>query len=179
MDRLIGTFEQAGVYAVGTLIILALIWLTKPSAKSFGFKKLLEYGLGFKAFSILLTPCAAFVTYAAAHASSDQKLLAAAVASCFVAAAIFFTYQVFFVRFSYDQEFVYFESPIAGKAKASWENLVDIGYSSILQADYIVIEPIGRIWCSNMVNGYQELGEFLEQKLEELFPELSEGESEP
>ena len=71
MDRIAGFLEQAGVYAACTLIVLALIWFTKPSAQSVGSIKLLEYSLGFEIFTIVLIPGAAFVAYAAAHTSSD------------------------------------------------------------------------------------------------------------
>ncbi len=108
------------------------------------------------------------MVYAVSQSYKGQEIPAFLVATGFVLGTILLNYQVFWVKFSYDDEFVYYKSPLAGIKKEPWSNLVEVGYSKLLQADFIVIDGIGKIWCSNMLNGYGELGEFLEKKVKEL-----------
>jgi len=157
----------------GGLFVWALVAFTKNEGKREGSIRKLHYGKSFKIFAMLLIPFAGFVVYAVSQSYKGQELPAFLVATGFVAAAIFFPYQAFFVKFSYDDEFVYYKSPLAGAKKEPWSNLLDVGYSKSLQADFIVVDGIGKIWCSNMLNGYDELGEFLEKKVQELYPEQS------
>lgn len=157
----------------GGLFVWALVALTKDQAKREGNIRHLHYGKPFKIFSLLLIPFAVFVVYAVSQSYKGQEIPAFLVALGFVSGAVFFPYQAFFVKFSYDNEFVYYKSPLAGANKEPWNNLIDVGYSKLLQADFIVVDGIGKIWCSNMLNGYGELGEFLEKKVQELYPEQS------
>lgn len=157
----------------GGLFVWALVAFTKDQGKREGSIRHLHYGKPFKIFALLLIPFAAFVVYAVSHSYKGQEIPAFLVALGFVSGAIFFPYQAFFVRFSYDDEFVYYKSPLVGTKKEPWNNLLDVGYSKLLQADFIVVDGIGKIWCSNMLNGYGELGEFLEKKIQELYPEQS------
>jgi uncharacterized membrane protein len=156
---------------VGTFFIYLMIRFTKPEAKKIGNRKILEYSRGFKILTLTLAPFSIFVVYAASHARESQIIIAGIVAFCFVAGAVFFVYQVFFVHFSYDKKCIYYQSPLKGTVKAPWNSLLSVSYSSLLQADYLVVDGIGKIWCSNMLNGYNELGEFLEDKVKELYPE--------
>lgn len=155
------------------LVVWLMVALTKRESKREGRVRHLSYGKPFKVFSALLVPFAAFVVYAASHSAEGQEVPAFLVAASFTAAAIFLPYQAFFVEFSYDDDFIYYKSPLSGAKQAPWHNLVEVGYSRFLQADYLVVEDIGKIWCSNMLNGYAELGEFLEEKVRELYPEES------
>ena len=155
----------------GALFVWALVAFTKSEGKQEGNIRHLYYGKPYKIFALLLVPFSGFVTYAASQSYKGQEIPAFLVSICFIASAIFFLYQAFLVKFSYDNEFVYYKSPLLGSKKQPWSNLSDVGHSKILQADFIVIDGIGRIWCSNMLNGYCELGEFLENKIKELYPE--------
>ncbi|AMX03007.1 hypothetical protein [Microbulbifer thermotolerans] len=157
----------------GGLFVWALVAFTKDQGKHEGSIRHLHYGKPFKIFALLLIPFSVFVVYAVSQSYKGQEIPAFLVALGFVSGAIFFPYQAFFVRFSYDDEFVYYKSPLVGTKKEPWGNLIDVGYSKLLQADFIVVDGIGKIWCSNMLNGYGELGEFLEKKVQELYPEQS------
>jgi len=156
---------------LGASCIYLFVRFTKSSAKTIRGRKILDYGLPFKTFTIVLIPFSIFVVYAASHARDSQIVMASIVASFFVLGAVFSAYYVFFVKFSYDNKFVYYHSPFCKNKKAQWSSLVDVGYSSLFQADYIIVDGIGRIWCSNLLNGYPELGRFLEKKSQELFPD--------
>src|SRR5690606_35781513 len=157
----------------GGLFVWALVAFTKDQGKREGSIRHLPSEQRFKAVTFVRSPFAVFVFYAVSHSYRGQEIPAFLVALGFVAGAIFFPYQAFLVRFSYDDEFVYYKSPLAGAKKEPWSNLLDVGYSKLLQADFIVVDGIGKIWCSNMLNGYGELGEFLEEKVQELYPEQS------
>lgn len=152
----------------GGLLVLALVAFTKHEGKHDGNIRHLDYGKPFKILAFLVIPFAAFVVYLVSQSYKGQEIPACLVAAIFVAGAIFLPYQAFFVKFSYDDEFVYYKSPLKGTKKVPWSNLLEVGYSKLLQSDFIVIDGIGKIWCSNMLNGYGELCEFLENKVEEL-----------
>ncbi len=171
MEEFLQTIRPVFSGLLGALSVYLIIKFTKNSAKADGELKLMEYGLPFKIFTIILIPFSIFVVYAASHARESQIIIATIVASGFVLGALFSAYHVFFVKFSYDNDFVYYQSPFSKSKKAKWSALVDVGYSNLLQADYIVIEGIGRIWCPTVMNGYTELGIFLERKSQALFPE--------
>lgn len=159
-------FSWSPIYSglIGGLAVATMVFFANDKSKKEGDIHYLEYGLFFKGFSILLVPFTLFILYAMFQSFEGQEIAASLVGVGFVAASIFFPYQTFFVKFSYDKEFIYFKSPIAGNKKASWADLEKVGYSWLLQADYIVVKGIGKIWCSNMLNGYGELMEFISSR---------------
>lgn len=156
---------------IGALVIWLLVWLTPKESLHEGSVRHMPYGLPGKVLTIFFIPLTAFILYAALHASDDQKILALLLAAFFIAGTIFSLYHVFFTHLSYDDDYLYYQSPLAGNKKVPWTNLRDVGYSRILQSDFLVLDGIGRIWCSDMRRGTEELAEFLEWKIEEIFPE--------
>lgn len=146
---------------IGGLIATLMVVFAKSKSERVGDVRQLTFGILFKAFSFLLIPFTCFVLYAISQSYEGQEVAAGLVGLGFLLGSIFLPYQAFFIEFSYDNENVYFKSPIAGDKTASWKGLKKIGYSWLLQADYIVVDDIGRIWCSNMLQGYDELMEFL------------------
>ncbi|TGD70683.1 hypothetical protein E4634_20870 [Mangrovimicrobium sediminis] len=157
----------------GGIVVWLLISMTKGSGEVKEGVKVLSYSTPFKIFCGLLIPFSMFVVYAMSQSYKGQEIPAFLVAFGFIAGAIFFPYQAFLTNFAYDEEFIYYKSPLVGRKKEPWENLIDVGYSWLLQSDYIVVDGIGKIWCSNMLNGYAELGEFLEEKIQDLYPDES------
>ncbi|MBN8432092.1 hypothetical protein JF535_14660 [Microbulbifer salipaludis] len=149
---------------IGGLAVYFLVRYTKYSAEVEGGVRTVAYSKPFKIFSAALIPFAVFILYAMSQSYEGQELAAGLVGGGFLAAAIFFPYQAFLVSFKYDDEYIYYRSPICGNRTVQWGNLSKVGYSWLMQADYIVVEGIGRIWCSNMLNGYAELMEFVSAK---------------
>ena len=160
----------AGAAVVGLMCCMA-----KADAPIEGTRKVLRFGTGFRILSVILIPLTVLVAYAAVHSREDQIFLAIGVASAFIAGGVFLVYQAYFVKFSYDRHNVYYETPFTGELSAPWTNLSDVGHSTLIGADYIVVEGIGRIWCSNMLDGYDELGAFLEHLVGELDDERDSG----
>ena len=146
---------------IGALIVVLMVLFTRDKSELEGNIRKLRYGLLFKIYSALMLPLAFFILYVVSQSYKGQEIAAFIVATVCIVAAVILPYQVFYVSFSYDKEYIYFKSPIAGKKKVGWENLRKVGYSSFLQSDYIVVEGIGRIWCSNMLHGYTELMVFV------------------
>jgi hypothetical protein len=156
-------FTWSPIYSglVGGLVVFALVFFTNSESRRDGNVRLLEFGIIFKSFAILLVIVTLFILYAMVGSFEGQEVAATLVGLGFLAGSTFFSYQAFFIRFGYDDEFIYFKSPIAGDNKVPWDNFERVGYSWLLQADYIVVSEIGKIWCSNMLNGHSELMEYI------------------
>ena len=156
---------------VGGLVVYLLARSRSKPAPRKGDRRLLSYGLGFRIFAAILVPGSAFVAYAAAHASSNQLVLAISIAIAFAVAAIFFAYQAFFVSLAYDDDNIYYQTPLAGAKVIPWSDVEEVAYSGLMQSHYLRTKQVRRIWCSNMLRGYDELGDFLSKKADKLFGE--------
>lgn len=163
------TFRPILSGLIGGAVVYFLARAGKTPAPRVGSRRRLCYGFGFRVFAALLVPGSLFVAYAAAHARPSQLVIAAIIATAFLAAAPFFAYQAFFVSFEYDDQNIYYRSPLAGSHTIPWSEVLEVGYSGLLQAHYISTRQVRRIWCSNMLRGFSELGEFLSRKHEELY----------
>lgn len=153
---------------IAGVVVYLLARAGRKPAPRIGSVRVLRYGTGVRVFAGVLVPFAAFVAYAAAHARPSQATLAACIAAAFVAAAVFCAYHAFFVSFSYDEHNIYYRSPIAGSKIIPWTEVREVGYSRLAQAHYLCTSQVRRIWCSNMLVGFEELGEFLDEKHDEL-----------
>lgn len=154
---------------VGALAVYFLARAGRKPASRVGSRRKLSYGIGVKAVAVLLVPGSLFVAYAAAHARPSQLAIAAVIAAAFLVAAPFLVYQAFLISFEYDDENIYYRSPLAGSHVIPWPEVVEVGYSRLMQAHYLSSKQVHRIWCSTMLRGFSELGEFLSRKHEELY----------
>ncbi|MBG6206457.1 hypothetical protein IWQ49_001106 [Labrenzia sp. EL_126] len=167
-------FDWGGwAVAIGSgLIGAALVWglsaSTRPTAVRKGHVCYLTYGWPVKCLAISLVPFAILFVYAMAHAPARQIAMAFVVTVAFLAITIFVNYQIFFVKFGYDRNKIYFSSPFLRNVSVPWDHLEFVGHSHLFQADYMEVSGIGRIWCSSFLNGYDELGLFLERKADAL-----------
>ena len=150
---------------VGGLIVYLLARSARKPAKRVKGRTILSYSTGFRLFAALLIPFSLFVAYAASQARASQIAIAAVIAVTFLASAAFFAYQVFFVQFAYDDDNIYYRSPLAGSKIIPWSDVCEVSYSGLLQAHFIRTPSVSRIWCSNMLVGYEDLGAFLDKKL--------------
>ncbi len=155
------------------LASVAAIWFHARQDRSFpdpdGVYHEVTYSWQIKAITAALVPVNFIVLYEAAQALvSSQWLPALAAAAMVTSITVFHVYQVFFVRFGYDRDAVYFDSPLSREKTVSWDNLRELGSSIIVQSDYLDFEGIGRIWCFEFSNGYKDLDGFLQLKTGEL-----------
>ncbi|MET1414693.1 hypothetical protein ABVF61_20645 [Roseibium sp. HPY-6] len=163
-----GFAMAAGCGAIGAASVWGLSASAQPNAVRRGHICFLSYGWPVKCLAASLVPLAILFVYAMAHAPAKQIAFAFVITAGFLAMTIFVNYQVFFVRLGYDRNFIHFNSPFMRSKSVSWDNLEFVGRSALVQADYIEVAGIGRIWCSSFSNGYDELGQFLERKTDTL-----------
>lgn len=164
MEEIFNWLRPLASGLIGGLAVYFIIRYTKSTANVENGLKTVSYSLPFKIFSAALIPLTIFIIYIVSQSYKGQEVSAALVAFGFVAASIFLPYQAFFVSFKYDDQNIYYKSPLSGCRVVPWSNLTKVGYSWLVQADYIVVKGIGRIWCSNMLNGYLELMKFINNK---------------
>ena len=154
------TFYAIRFALCGALVVGLLRHGQRPARRQ-GQRRILDYSRALRFTTLGYTACTAFVVYAAWHAHPRQHLVAALVAGGFVLFALFWLYQVFFVHIAYDNNYIYYHSPLAGEHAIPWDDLLDIGFSRAIGSHYLVTSSVRRIWCFPMLQGYAELGEFL------------------
>ena len=152
-------------------VTLILIWLmistTRHSAIVKEGRHCLQPSTGLKIFSILIVPLTLFILYAILQSYEGQEIPAFLVGVLFLFASVFLPYHTLFVKLCFDDANVYYKTPFSNK-QSSWKNLQEIGHSSLLQTDYFIMDGIGKIWCSELMHGHDELGEILAKKAEEI-----------
>lgn len=161
---------QSIVTGVAPLVAMYLLArAAKRPAPRVGSRRVLTYGLGVRIFSALFAPSALLFGYAALHMRPTQRVVSLCAAAAFVLLGVAMAYLAFLVRVSYDEEFLYFSSPLKGAHRISWTDVTEVGYSHWAQCNYIRSKQVSRIWYSHMQLGYDELGEFLKRKHDELY----------
>ena len=119
----------------------------------------------FKSLSVFLFLFSLFVVYATSKARESQEFIAAGIAIFFMLSSLFLLYQTFFVFFKYDNEALYFGKK---EKKFLWIDLVERGYSRLLDMNYIKFKNSKKIYISPYMYGFDEFSNFLEQKTQEL-----------
>ncbi|WP_421982303.1 hypothetical protein [Roseibium sp.] len=154
------------------VVSAASVWglsaVARPDGHTRGHVSFLTYSLASKWIAAALVPLSLLVVYAMAHAPAKHIALAFVVTTVFLALTLFVVYQVFFVRFGYDRNAIYFDSPFMRNKKVGWDDLEHVGHSNAFQVNFLEVSGIGRIWCSSFQNGHKDLGRFLDMKAEML-----------
>jgi len=119
----------------------------------------------FKYLSIFLFLFSLFVVYAASKARESQEFIAAGIAIFFMLSSLFLLYQTFFVFFKYDNEALYFGKK---EKKFLWKDLIERGYSRLLDMNYIKFKNSKIIYISPYMYGFDEFSNFLEEKTQDL-----------
>ncbi|WP_420336408.1 hypothetical protein [Roseibium sp.] len=165
-------FDLGGwAMSVGSGVVsVASVWglsaVARPDGSTKGHVCYLTYSRPCKWIAAALVPLSVLVVLAMAHAPARHIALAFVVTAAFLALTLFVVYQVFFVRFGYDRNAIYFDSPFLRNKKTSWNELEYVGHSNALQINFLEVSGIGRIWCSSFQNGHRDLARFLETKAE-------------
>lgn len=156
----------------GGVVSAASVWglsaVARPDGNTKGHACFLTYSKPCKWVAAALVPLSILVIYAMAHAPAKHIALAFVATAVFLAVTLFVVYQVFFVRFGYDRNAIYFDSPFLRNKKVNWDDLEYVGHSNAFQVNFLEFSSIGRIWCSSFQNGHKDLGRFLELKAEML-----------
>jgi len=119
----------------------------------------------FKSLSVFLFLFSLFVVYATSKARESQEFIAAGIAIFFMLSSLFLLYQTFFVFFKYDNEALYFGKK---EKKFLWKDLIERGYSRLLDMNYIKFKNSKIIYISPYMYGFDEFSNFLEEKTQEL-----------
>lgn len=133
----------------------------KRPATRRGGERYLRFTLPVRLLIVLLVGAIALIVYGAATAQTGARLrlLAGASIALLIAYAACF---VFFVELSYDAQHLHYRTLFAGVRSIPWSQVECTGYSELLQCHFIQTTPIRRIWCSFMMEGFDELFDFIE-----------------
>jgi hypothetical protein len=131
-----------------------------------GSRKWVEYGPAYKILSAAFFPLSAFVTYAALHASPDQQTIAGVIAAGFWLATLYLNYEFFFVRLSYDNDFIYHQTPLWGQRQIPWSSLNHLRYSPTTQAFTLKTDGCGDVSISPFADGSHAFIERVRAQLE-------------
>jgi hypothetical protein len=143
----------AGLVAAGVVYLLSKA-VRREAAQRDG-RQSVEYGRGYRLLAAVAFPLSAFVTFAALQASPDQIILALIIASLFWIGTLYLTYEFFFVNLSYDDLFIYHQTPLRGKRQIPWDAVTDVHYSAFTHAFTVTTDGYGNISVSPMADGSQ------------------------
>jgi hypothetical protein len=142
---------------VAGLVVYLLSKTVRSDPQSRENRYWVEYGPGYKILAGVFFPLSAFVTYAALQASPDQTMLALVIAGCFWLGTLYLAYEFFFVHLSYDDEFIYHQTPLRRARKIPWRAVKHMRYSPLTQAFSLITDGYGRVTISPMADGSRAL----------------------
>jgi hypothetical protein len=151
---------------VAALVVYVLSRFVRREPNRRGSRHWVEYGAAYKLLSAAFFPLSAFVTYAALQASPDQKTIAGLIAIGFWIGTMYLAYEFFFVNLSYDDDFIYHQTPLRGQREIPWNSLNDVRYSPTMQSFTLVTDGYGNISVSPFANGSQALIERVSKQIE-------------
>ncbi len=144
----------------GVAAALVVYWLSttvRGAPEQHGSRRRVAYGTPYKLVTAAFFPLSAFVLYAALQASPGQKSLALVIAACFWLTTLYLAYEVFFVRLSYDDDFIYHQSPLRGQRRIPWQAVVAMACSPITQNFTLYTEGFGKLSFSPYADGHLAL----------------------
>ncbi len=145
---------------IAGLVVYLLSTFVKDQPEQIGTLHYVTYGPALKILSAAFFPISAFITYAALQASPDQVVLAAIIASLVWLGTLYVAYDFFFVRLSYDDEFIYHWTPIKRSRKIPWSAVKGVQYASFKQVFNLKTERYGTISVSPYADGCRALVEY-------------------
>ena len=112
------------------------------------------YSSAYRLLVLSLFPLSGFVTSAAASLSTGQRLAALLITVMFWVGTLYLTYTFFFVRLSYDDDFIYHWTPLRGHRHIPWSEVESIHYFAFGQVYVIGTSTYGRISISPVADGW-------------------------
>jgi hypothetical protein len=157
---------------VGGLVAAGLVaWLTrrsKPTARSYNGRFVVEYRLPAKVVAWLFLGVGVFILYAASQASADQKILATCVSGALFLGILAVLLEFHFVRVEFDENFIYTFSPWRRRRVIPWNAVIDYAFSSVNKWHVLKTRGYGLIRMSTMMSGLGSMSERWQAKLERL-----------
>ncbi|MBZ0300721.1 MAG: hypothetical protein K8J31_13310 [Anaerolineae bacterium] len=140
---------------MAALLVILLSRGVKRESLPRGSRQWVEYGLALKIVSAAFFPASAFVSYAAFQASPDQQVLALSIAAGFWAATIYLAYEFYFVRLSYDEDYIYHQTPLRRLRRIPWDAVKAVRYSPTTQAYTLKTAGHGDVSISPYADGHE------------------------
>ncbi len=162
------------VALISVLAVSLLRRLVRDGPAQEDGNRVVRFGSGLRVLSLFLLLAAGFVAYAAAHASPDQRWLAAYVALGFNLGALCLAYVAFGVVIIYDDDHLLYRSPLSGEQRFPWTEITGGGYSGLRGAHYLAFGE-RNVWISEMMDGSRDLMRFAERKWNERAGGIQEG----
>jgi hypothetical protein len=149
----------------GVLATLLLSWLATrvvPAARLRNGRYIVEYRLAAKIAGWCFLALGLFTAYAAAHASADQRVLAACVGGTLLLVSLYIFLEAHFVRIEFDDQFVYTFAPWRKRRVIPWSAVT--GYS-VASGWYVVkTRGYGSVHLSAQLSGLGTMRDYLEDK---------------
>ena len=151
----------------GILATLLLTWLASRAKRDAALRSgrfVIEYGRAVKAVGWFFALLGIFILYAAAHASEDQKLIAAVVGGSMFIASIAIFVEFHFVRVEFDADTIYTFSPWRRRRVISWDDITAIGYSEVNRWHILHTAHSGAIRLSILLSGLGSMENQLQKR---------------
>ena len=149
----------------GVLSVLVLNFMRGQPGHRAGKMVVLSYGpvARFVALASLSLPILCLI----AAWRSESLLVTSLFCVLFLVLAyytILSSYLSCFVKLAFDEEGVYYVSPIRGGCFITWPAVKRIGYSDVVQTHYIKASNGQMFWLSRCMNGFDEFAAFARKK---------------
>lgn len=151
----------------GIIATLLLGWLAsraKRDATTRTGRLVVEYGRAVKAVGWFFGLLGIFVLYVAAHASEDQKLIAAVTGGCMFTATMALFAEFHFVRVEFDTDAIYTFSPWRRGRVISWDDVTGYGYSETNRWHILHTVDSGSIRLSILLSGLGSMADQLQKR---------------
>ena len=147
----------------GTIATIALAWAAGDSKKSLA-KGTAIYGWRMRLMAIGISCLCLFISYAAFHASRDQKVIAWSLAGACLVIAVVSILEVFITKFVALKEGLHIRTPWRGTRTIPWQAIGQCSYRPILEVHEIKTSGFGKLYLSNQLAGTPSLLAIIKQR---------------
>jgi len=144
----------------------AIMWWLGRDAAAAPTEGVLRYGKRMRALAALGVALALFVCYAASHASRDQRVLAALVATGFVVGTGWLAIEVFSFRGRVTDTHLIVRSAWRGVREIPWEAIEGYSFSDVNQWHVLHTRGYGKVRLSVLLQGLDRVAEKLEEQFD-------------
>jgi hypothetical protein len=147
----------------GTIATIAVAWAANDSKKPIT-KGTAIYGWRMRLMAIAISCLCLFISYAAFHASKDQRVIAWSLAgACLVIAAVSLL-EVFITKFVAQKDGLQIRTPWRGTRTIPWQVIGQCSYRPILEVHEIKTNGFGKLYLSNQLAGTPGLLSIIKQR---------------
>jgi hypothetical protein len=161
------------------LVALVLIYIVSRWAKAEPppTPGTLHFGRRARALSMAFFLLALFVAFAATRARPSQRLLAAAIAACFVLTAVYLVLEFFVTRITFDSYGIFHRNPWRGARRVPWAAVNGYRFSRGWGAHIFLTDTYGPLRMDTALLGLEPLRQELVRRRPSLMPAESSAET--